>query len=76
MSNTTKYEVVGTLTHEQAEQVAELLAGSSVIWCDGHTYPCDGVVIRPVQARRQYLCTGCGKLIQECSCSPLGKRDE
>lgn len=46
-----KYEIVGTLTRTQAEQVAELLAGSSVLWCKGHTYPCDGVVIRPSQGK-------------------------
>lgn len=41
-----RYELVGTLTREQAAAVAELLAGGSVLWCKGHTYPCDGVVIR------------------------------
>ena len=47
---TDRYEVVGALTREQAMQVAKLLAGSSVIWCKGHMYPCDGIVIRPAQS--------------------------
>lgn len=25
------------------------------------------------QGKRQYACAGCGKLISECSCSPMGK---
>jgi len=49
--NEQKYEIVGTLTREQAEQIAELLAGSSVLWCEGHTYPCDGIVIRPASGK-------------------------
>lgn len=49
--NEQKYEIVGSLTREQAEQVAELLAGSSVLWCEGHTYPCDGIVIRPASGK-------------------------
>lgn len=49
MSNTMvpAYELVGTLTREQA--VAELLAGSSVLWDKGHTFPCDGIEIRPAR---------------------------
>lgn len=41
-----KYEVVGQFTREQAQQIAELLGGGSVIWAYGHTYPCDGIVVR------------------------------
>lgn len=44
------YEVIG-LSREQAVQVAELLAGSSVLWDKGHTYPCDNVVVRPSQGK-------------------------
>lgn len=42
-----QYEVVGRLTREQAVEVAEALALGSVLWDRGHTFPCDGVEIRP-----------------------------
>jgi hypothetical protein len=54
---TDRYELVGTLTRKQAEQVAELLAGGSVVWCQGHAYPDSGLTIRPAPE----TCLGCAK---------------
>lgn len=54
IEQTQTYEVIG-LSRAQAEQVAELLAGSSVLWDKGHTYPCDNVVIRPSQGKEEDL---------------------
>jgi hypothetical protein len=42
-----EYEVVGRLTLGQAAAIAEALAHGSVIWVRGHTFPCDGIEIRP-----------------------------
>lgn len=63
-----KYEVVGQFTREQAQQIAELLGGGSVIWAYGHTYPCDGIVVRRAgcacpqcSAQETFACLGnCG----------------
>lgn len=62
-----RYQIVGNLTRAQAEQVAELLAGGSVIFCGGHAYPGGHLWIRP---------TGCECKRCEALCTSLETRTD
>jgi hypothetical protein len=42
-----RYILLGSMSRKQAEQVAELLAGGTVVWQNGYTYPDSGLVIGP-----------------------------
>jgi hypothetical protein len=58
-----KYEVVG-LTRAEAVRIAEQIGQGAVLWDRGHTYPDDGVIIRPMgckcpQCSAQETCEQC-----------------
>lgn len=46
-----RYVLRGTMTREQAVAVAEALAGSSVLWDRGHTFPEEKLFVAPALCR-------------------------
>lgn len=47
-SNEQRYEIVG-LTRKEAVACADLLAGGSALWVEGHAYPDSHLVVRPIR---------------------------